>query len=107
VSTAIPMRSPSAHRITPASRSMVALTFGNRCSVRTAAWTMNGISGAYESVGAMVAARDALSPTGQMGTAIDVANAAVFLASDESRYINGICLPVDGGLVQSLAPPAR
>lgn len=65
------------------------------------------ISGAYETVEEMVAARDALSPTGKMGTSFDVANAALFLASDESRYINGICLPVDGGLVQSSAPPAH
>ncbi len=47
---------------------------------------------------AMVAARDALSPTGRMGEAWDVAGAAVFLASDEARYINGMLLHVDGGL---------
>ena len=46
----------------------------------------------------MIAARDALSPTGRMGEAWDVANAAVFLASDEARYINGVLLHVDGGL---------
>ena len=56
------------------------------------------ISGQYSSTEAMVAARDALSPTGKMGTAWDVAKAALFLASDESSYINGVCLPVDGGL---------
>jgi NAD(P)-dependent dehydrogenase (short-subunit alcohol dehydrogenase family) len=47
---------------------------------------------------AVKASRDALSPTGAMGTAYDVANAALFLASDESAYITGTLLPVDGGL---------
>jgi NAD(P)-dependent dehydrogenase (short-subunit alcohol dehydrogenase family) len=31
--------------------------------------------------------------------AIDISNAVLFLASDESRYITGITLPVDAGLV--------
>lgn len=56
------------------------------------------IAGAYEDVEAMTRARHAASPTGRMGTAWDVANAAVFLASDEASYINAVCLPVDGGL---------
>lgn len=34
----------------------------------------------------------------RMGTAWDVANAAVFLASDEARYITALIMPVDGGL---------
>lgn len=42
--------------------------------------------------------RDARVPLGgRMGDAWDVANAALFLASDEARFITGICLPVDGG----------
>ncbi|WP_392544254.1 SDR family NAD(P)-dependent oxidoreductase [Oryzobacter telluris] len=45
-----------------------------------------------------LAARHALSPTGRMGSPHDVANAAVFLASDGAAYINGVCLAVDGGL---------
>jgi len=45
-----------------------------------------------------LAARHVLSPTGRMGSPRDVANAAVFLASDAAGYINGVCLPVDGGL---------
>ena len=34
---------------------------------------------------------------GQGGTGWDVANAAVFLASDEASFITGVSLPVDGG----------
>jgi (+)-trans-carveol dehydrogenase/(-)-trans-carveol dehydrogenase len=30
---------------------------------------------------------------------IDIANAVVFLASDEARYITGVALPVDAGTV--------
>jgi NAD(P)-dependent dehydrogenase (short-subunit alcohol dehydrogenase family) len=41
--------------------------------------------------------RDAMVPMGKMGTAWDVANAALFLASDESRFVTGVLLPVDGG----------
>jgi NAD(P)-dependent dehydrogenase (short-subunit alcohol dehydrogenase family) len=52
----------------------------------------------YGSVEEMQKARNALCPMGRMGTAWDVANAAVFLASDESSYITGACIPVDGGL---------
>ena len=33
----------------------------------------------------------------RMGTAWDVANAALFLASDEASFITGVALPVDGG----------
>lgn len=44
------------------------------------------------------AVRDATSPTGRMGSPWDVANVAVFLASDDAAYVNGVCLPVDGGL---------
>jgi NAD(P)-dependent dehydrogenase (short-subunit alcohol dehydrogenase family) len=56
------------------------------------------ISGQYADPEEMVRARDAACPTGKMGTAWDVAHAALFLASDEAAYITGISLPVDGGL---------
>lgn len=37
-------------------------------------------------------------PLGRVGRPSDVANAALFLASDEAEYITGICLDVNGGI---------
>jgi NAD(P)-dependent dehydrogenase (short-subunit alcohol dehydrogenase family) len=37
-------------------------------------------------------------PLGRLASTLDIANAALFLASDEASYINGVALPVDGGL---------
>ena len=37
-------------------------------------------------------------PLGRLATIADVANAFVFLASDEASFINGAAFPVDGGL---------
>lgn len=48
-------------------------------------------------VESMWEARSRQVPMGRMGDAWDVANAAVFLGSDEAQYITGIELPVDGG----------
>ena len=46
----------------------------------------------------LIRARDAQVPLGRkMGTAWDIAHAALFLASDEARFITGVMLPVDGG----------
>lgn len=47
---------------------------------------------------AMVARRNEQVPLGFMGDAWDIANAAVFLASDKARYITGTELMIDGGL---------
>jgi NAD(P)-dependent dehydrogenase (short-subunit alcohol dehydrogenase family) len=47
--------------------------------------------------------RDAQVPMGHMGDAWDVAHAALFLASDEAKYITGIELLVDGGITLKYA----
>jgi 3-oxoacyl-[acyl-carrier protein] reductase len=36
-------------------------------------------------------------PLGRFSTALDVANAALYLSSDEASFINGVCIEVDGG----------
>ncbi|NDH53678.1 MAG: SDR family oxidoreductase, partial [Betaproteobacteria bacterium] len=42
-------------------------------------------------------ATEKLIPMGRVGQPVDIANAILFLASDEARYITGAALPVDGG----------
>ncbi|QKS00624.1 SDR family oxidoreductase [Sphingomonas sp. CL5.1] len=51
----------------------------------------------------LVAERSAQVPLrGRMGTGWDVANAALFLASDEADFITGVALPVDGGMLSRI-----
>ena len=64
--------------------------------------TPNAVEGQMDSQGASREAvnklRDAQVPLrGKQGSAWDVANASVFLASDEAQFITGALLPVDGG----------
>jgi len=40
----------------------------------------------------------ALTPSGRLGEVTDMASAVVFLASDAASFINGVGLPVDGGM---------
>ncbi|HVA92920.1 MAG TPA: glucose 1-dehydrogenase [Chloroflexota bacterium] len=42
-----------------------------------------------------------LHPVGRLGTAADIANAAVFLATDEASFIVGLPLIIDGGMTVS------
>ena len=58
--------------------------------------TMTDENGAYHDALRGYAAR---TPEGRPGTSAEVADAAVFLASDQAAHIHGVTLPVDGGFL--------
>ncbi len=65
-----------------------------------------GLTAAYGEEGdfdRLVQVRDAQCPMGHMGDAWDVAYAALFLASDEAKYVTGTELVVDGGITAKFA----
>jgi NAD(P)-dependent dehydrogenase (short-subunit alcohol dehydrogenase family) len=63
-----------------------------------------GLQSAYGgSTDEMVRRRDAQCPMGHMGDAWDVAHAALFLASDEAKYVTAAELVVDGGITARFA----
>lgn len=54
--------------------------------------------GLFESPEAAVGAVVELTPSGRLGQVDDMADAVVFLASDAAKFVNGVGLPVDGGM---------
>ena len=53
-------------------------------------------------VSEMMKLRDAAIPTGKQGEAWDTANLALFLASDEAKYVTGAAMVVDGALTSGV-----
>ena len=73
-----------------------------RCNAISPGWIMtematDGFALADDPQRAM---RDAIArhPVGRMGKPEDIANAVLWLASDQSHYVNGACITVDGGM---------
>ncbi|MGD9987248.1 SDR family NAD(P)-dependent oxidoreductase [Pseudonocardia sp.] len=71
---------------------LVATDMGLKLAVET-----SGL-GLFPDPNAAVAAVVELTPSGRLGEVADMADAVVFLASDQSRFVNGAGLPVDGGM---------
>jgi NAD(P)-dependent dehydrogenase (short-subunit alcohol dehydrogenase family) len=55
------------------------------------------VYGAEGDIATLIETRDGQCPMGHMGDAWDTAYAALYLASDEARYVTGVALDVDGG----------
>lgn len=56
------------------------------------------VYGAEGDIATLIETRDRQCPMGHMGDAWDTAYAALYLASEEARYVTGVALDVDGGL---------
>lgn len=72
---------------------------GIRCNTVAPGHIMTPLAYGFLDEGAREARRKA-GPLGIEGDAWDVAAAVLFLASDEARFVNGVCLPVDGGVIE-------
>ena len=77
--------------------------YGIRCNsihpgaILTPMW--DPMLGEGEQRAEMIKAISQQIPLGEMGSPLEVANAALYLASEESRYVTGIELHVDGGIL--------
>lgn len=82
---------------------------GIRCNAIAPGWIASDLSEAYlDSFRDPAEARralDRLHPVGRVGQGADIGDVAVFLASDQSRFITGETLVVDGGRTAKLPLP--
>jgi len=110
VSIAATNASPSVGSYTPSKAALLAMTrqmavewsaFGIRCNAVGPGLVPTSGAGVYGDPEVREARARAV-PLGRLGTPDDIAHAVSFFASEDSTYITGQALFVDGGLTQSL-----
>jgi len=110
VSIAATNASPSVGSYTPSKAALLAMTrqmavewsaFGIRCNAVGPGLVPTSGAGVYGDPEVREARARAV-PLGRLGTPDDIAHAVSFFASEDSAYITGQALFVDGGLTQSL-----
>ena len=110
VSIAATNASPSVGSYTPSKAALLALTrqmalewgpYGIRCNAVGPGLVPTAGAGLYGDPVVLQARANAV-PLGRLGEPDDIASAVAFFASDQSAYVTGQALFVDGGLTQSL-----
>ncbi|MEM9131181.1 MAG: glucose 1-dehydrogenase [Actinomycetota bacterium] len=86
-----------ANELAPHAIRVNAISPGNTATAMTAA----AVTGDHANVAAAEERIGKLSPLGYPGRPLDIANAALYLASDESRYMSGHTMVVDAGQTTS------
>ena len=76
--------------------------FGIRVNAVAPGFIDAGMSSPFYADPAVRARRGSAVPSGRLGTAEDVAQTVLFLASDAASYVNGQTLAVDGGVINSV-----
>ena len=76
--------------------------YGIRVNTLLPGYVETALIGRYISNPMIAKALLTQTPLRRFGTPEDIANAALFLASDEAAYITGACLNVDGGMATTL-----
>ena len=84
--------------------------YGIRVNAIAPAWTLTDALLKYKEQFPDQLDLDALAeriPMGRLGTPEEIGDVAAFLAADASRFITGVTLPVDGGVVAYVGPHGK